>query len=133
MGRRAMLVHDEPRRVAVAANREWLGATIPHGVVGAYMLLNGHTPFYVGRSDTCLLTRLRGHPWLPDASHVVWEPCATAEQAFHQEAAWFHILGAGGVFRNRVHPARPTAYTKDCPFCDTRDEEALGYMLPHFA
>lgn len=127
----ASLLLDIPHRLAFGTEPRWLGAIIPQGVIGVYMLLRDRRPFYVGRSDHCVLTRLRKHPWLCEASHVVWEPCATPRHAYHQESAWYHFLLIEGSIRNRVHPARPTNYRAYCPFCDTRDMEGLKYVLPH--
>lgn len=127
----SVLVMDSPRRFGYIANPARLRVTIPAQAVGVYMLLKSSAPFYVGRSDHCLLTRLCGHELLAEATHVVWEPCITVEQAFHMESAWFHILGAVSALSNQIHPARPADYYRNCPFCDTRDIVALEYALPH--
>jgi hypothetical protein len=127
----AVLLHDVPRRVGFRARPAVLRATIPAGIPGTYMLLHDQKTFYVGRSDTSILDRLCGHELLPQASHVVWEPCSGPEQAYHLEAAWFHALTLAGSLTNKVHPAKPGGYTKNCPYCEIGDSGALYRALPH--
>jgi len=130
---KATLLLDVPRRFGFIAVPQWLRATIPSQAVGVYMLLRDEKPFYVGRSDHCLVSRLCDHERLLDASHVVWEVCSSAEQAFRLESAWFHILSTDGSIENVIHPARPAGYLRQCPFCDETGMKALVYMLPHLA
>ena len=92
---------------------------IQNSVIGTYVLICDGQPFYVGRSDSCLRTRLGNHELLAAATHVLWEPCATTQCAFRLEAAWFHGLHGTENFRNLIHPARPL-----------RDSPALPFLWP---
>lgn len=96
---------------------------LPRGFPGAYVLLRARreadvTPIYVGRSDTCLQTRLTRHPHRSRATHFVFAPTKTTKRAFWLEAAWYHQLTADhpGIL-NRLHPARPANSHLTCPFC----------------
>lgn len=119
----------EERRMAFCVRAALNGALIPHGQIGTYLLLHGEKPLYVGRSDHCVLRRLRNHEWVPQATHIVWEPCSNARKAFHQEAALYHVLAVKGNLRNRIHPARPDGLHEQCPFCTEGDNLALQTAL----
>lgn len=125
------LVRDTPKRLGFLAAPQWIRATIPEKSIGVYMLLREGTPFYVGRSDHCVSTRLCNHEKLFRASHVVWEPCHSREHAYRLEAAWYHILANGGEIENEIHPSKPSGYEARCPFCDQRDIDALIHAIPH--
>jgi hypothetical protein len=125
------ITFDIPRRLAFRASPKVLRLVLPHQVPGVYILLRSDGPFYVGRSDICLRTRLTNHELLLATSYVVWETCSSPEVAFHLEASWFHFLDCEEMLENKIHPARPTGHAKNCPFCDTGDMEALRYVLPH--
>jgi len=130
MDAEAAVIFDTPRRVAVPAHRLWLAATISSSAVGVYFLpFNGYS-ICVDPSNERVLTGLLGHPCFLDATHMSWEPLATAEQALRHEAAWFHILERTSL-RNLIHPACPAGSIKSCPFCDTGDEDALLHALEH--
>lgn len=124
-----LLLLDSPRRVAYAVRTDLLRAVIPPGHAGTYVLLKHDAAMYVGRSDTCVLTRLCQHELLPKVTHVTWEPSSTPERAYRLEAAWFHQF-RGPNLLNQVHPARPTGYKLNCPFCATGDTVALARALP---
>jgi hypothetical protein len=111
------LAETQGGRVALPASANWIRPFMPPGVAGAYLLLKGDQPLYVGRSDTCLRTRLLGHEHLGAASHLVWARCDTARQAYHLESYWYDRLQAHGGLLNRVHPARPAETDEVCPFC----------------
>jgi len=117
----AELLLDEPRQFAFLATPAVVRAFIPVGRPGVYMLLRGIAPFYVGRSDNCVRTRLVGHPLLPMATHVTWEPCVNPLHAYRLESAWFHALQVSAQLANQIHPARPAGEDKNCPFCGTWD------------
>jgi len=121
------LALDEPKQLAFAASPPVVRAFVPPAAVGVYMLLRGGAPFYVGRSDRCVQSRLTGHALLGLASHVTWEPCADPLHAYRLESAWFHALSP--TLLNRIHPARPLGWTKECPFCGTRDCQALAQAM----
>ena len=104
-------------RTAVPANGPWIRSMLPTGVIGAYVLLQGDVPFYLGRSDSCLAGRLLRHEYLSEASHVYWEVCRNPVRAYHCEAFWYDRAGISHNLRNRVHPARPIGHPDPCPFC----------------
>lgn len=125
----AELTFDEPRQHAFLAVPSVLRALVPPGWAGVYMLLRDEVPFYVGRSDTCLQTRLVAHPLLPLASHVVWQTCASPLQAYRLESAWFHTLRLTAALVNRIHPAHPSGELNLCPFCSTGDYQAWKQLM----
>jgi hypothetical protein len=119
----------EWRRVAYRMDPAVLRACIPAGVPGTYVLLHGANPIYVGRSDTCTLRRLCTHEHATNATHVTWEPSTSPQRAFWLEAAAFHTLCSSAQLLNQRHPAKPTGYSKDCPFCGAGVDRALGIAL----
>lgn len=125
----AELLFDEPRQLAFLATPALVRAFIPAAVPGVYMLLRSEVPFYVGRSDRCIQSRLAGHPLLPMTSHIAWEPCASPLHAYRLESAWFHALRLSAELTNLIHPARPVGEDKDCPFCSTGDCRAWEHAL----
>lgn len=129
MSRNFLLLLDTPRRVAYAVRPDLLRAVIPPGHAGTYVLLQRNAVMYVGRSDTCVLTRLCRHELLLDATHVTWEPSSNPERAYRLEAAWFHQF-RGPHLLNQIHPARPSGYKFNCPFCGAGDTAALVRALP---
>jgi hypothetical protein len=102
----------------------WIRGLLPPGTLGAYVLLAGSQPLYVGRSDTCLASRLRAHELGDVATHVAWKICLSTGSAFHAESHWYHCLGRHWQLMNRVHPARPWGWRGPCPFCGTELEHA---------
>jgi hypothetical protein len=112
-----------------------LRALIPDGVVGTYLLLREGAPVYVGRSDTCLRRRLASHNHIGRATHVSWEVCRSATNAYVTEAHWFHRLAEvpGHHPLNSVHPALPAGSAMACPFCPPKEREALARAIPHLA
>lgn len=129
MARNAELILDEPKHFAFIARPDVLRALIPVEHSGVYMLLHGPAPFYVGRSDSCIQTRLANHPLLRIATHVAWEPCADPLHAYHLESAWFHTLRASTHLANQIHPARPAGERKNCPFCSIGDCLAWEHVM----
>jgi len=125
----AELLFDEPRRLAFLATPSVLRTMVPAGHPGVYMLLQMDIPFYVGRSDSCLQTRLVGHPLLALATHVAWEPCTNPLEAYRLESAWFHTLGVTGLLINQIHPARPAGEKNSCPFCSPGDCQAWTHLM----
>lgn len=104
-------------------------AMIPCKVVGTYLLIKNGVPLYIGRSDRCLRRRLSSHPLLGNASHFVWEVCCSPFQAFCLESFWFHRLQNQPQLLNIIHPARPVGLERLCPFCNSKDIQALGIAL----
>jgi hypothetical protein len=117
------------RRAAFVLCPEVVKSLVPLGVVGAYLLLAGGEPVYVGRSDSCIRHRLTQHPHLGRATHFTWDPSGNAMAAFLTESAWYHRLNGRPAFLNRIHPARPTDNRRRCPFCDRGDTSALAHAL----
>ncbi|MBB3182297.1 hypothetical protein FHW64_006739 [Variovorax sp. Sphag1AA] len=123
------LLFEEPRQVAFVANPSVVRAFVPPGWPGVYMLLRMEVPFYVGRSDNCIQTRLARHPLLPIATYVAWRTRESPLQAYRLESAWFHILRLTGALSNQIHPARPAGCPDSCPFCSTGDCKAWTHLL----
>jgi hypothetical protein len=125
----AELLFDEPKQFAFLAAPTVVRAFVPAGMPGVYMLLRAYAPFYVGRSDKCVQTRLANHPMLSLATHVAWEPCANALHAYRLESAWFHALQFSTQLTTRIHPAHPTREASNCPFCSTGDGLAWTHAV----
>lgn len=126
----AELLFDEPRQHAFLAIPSVVRALVPPGRPGVYMLLRvDGIPFYVGRSDNCLQSRLAAHPLLPMATHVAWETCESPLRAYRLESAWFHTLQLTAGLVNQIHPARPAGESNSCPFCSTGDCQAWTHMM----
>lgn len=123
------LLFDEPRQFAFLATPAVVRALVPPDRPGVYMLLRMDVPFYVGRSDNCLQTRLAGHPLLSMATHVSWKTCTTPQAAYQLESAWFHVLGQSAQLTNQIHPARPVGQPNSCPFCSTGDCQAWSHLM----
>ena len=124
---------DDTRRFAFAMRPRLLRSIMPESAVGTYVLLNEHTPIYVGRSDSCVLTRLCSHELAGECTHVVWEPCQSALRAYLLEAEWYHQFLITFALRNKIHPARPWGHEEACPFCNPGDESGLKHALPHYS
>lgn len=118
---------DPPRRLAFTLAPDTLRELIPPRTIGAYLLLDGMVPIYVGRSDHCLRDRLSTHNHRHLATHVLWQPTRTRLEAYLLEAFWFH--GHRASLINKIHPGAPTDSGRACPFCESVDaalEDALG-------
>ncbi|NUB11405.1 hypothetical protein GAY28_01015 [Azospirillum brasilense] len=124
----AELIFATAARFAIPATLAWIGPLVPGGVIGAYMLLTGDKPLYVGRSDSCLRNRLVTHELLPLASHVVWHACHSPRQAYHLEAFWYDRLKAEGQLLNRVHPAKPGFSNELCPYCELAEGPMPAFL-----
>ena len=120
---------DEPAIAIYRALPGVVRALIPAGAFGAYVLFEGQSPFYVGRSDHCLRERIAGHEMLWRATHVTWTSCLTATAAYHLESAYFHTWLHWGSLVNRIHPAKPAGASIHCPFCGAGDSLALRIAL----
>ncbi len=125
----AELLFEEPRQLAFVATPSIVRALVPPGKPGVYMLLRMDVPFYVGRSDNCIQSRLARHPLLPIATHVAWKTRESPLQAYRLESAWFHLLHLTGALSNQIHPARPAGDPSSCPFCSTGDCQAWTHLL----
>jgi hypothetical protein len=92
------------------------------GQPGAYALGNDRHGFvagYVGRSDTCLRSRLANHNHLYAFEYFVFRYSDGPEEAFAAECELYHVYRQLGVpLRNQVHPALPaTSADRRCPYC----------------
>lgn len=125
----AELLFDEARQLAFVATPAVVRAFLPTKKPGVYMLLRMGVPFYVGRSDNCIRTRLARHPLLPNATHVAWHTCRSALQAYRLESAWFHRLRRCAELHNQIHPAQPAGESNSCPFCSTGDCQAWMQLM----
>lgn len=125
----AELLFDKPWQLAFVATPSVVRALVPPNKAGVYMLLRMDVPFYVGRSDNCIQTRLAVHPLLSTATHVAWETCTTPLQAYRLESAWFHTLRLTVELANQIHPARPAGDPSSCPFCSTGDDQAWAHLM----
>lgn len=123
------LLFHEARQLAFLATPAVVRAFLPPKNPGVYMLLRMGVPFYVGRSDNCLRTRLAHHPLLPMATHVAWHTCTTSLQAWRLESAWFHRLRKSSELHNQIHPAQPAGESNSCPFCSTGDCQAWMQLM----
>lgn len=90
-----------------AADNLMLGTAVPVRSVGVYLLCANRQLIYVGRSDSCLRTRLVHHEHLVRAGVVLWRVCPTVKRAYEIEKWWYERLhGRPGVL-NRIEPATP--------------------------
>lgn len=83
-----------------------LGITDPGG---------GFVPLYVGRSDTCLVTRLLHHELKPMMSHFYAVGSDTIMQAYLHECMLFHRYR--DQLLNDNHPDSPDGTSLTCPQC----------------
>ena len=123
--RRVALTFAAPARHAFALRPAVIRALVTAGTPGVYLLLRDGRPVYIGRSDTCVQTRLASHPHLGLATHFVWHPCRGPLHAFHVESYWFHLLQDQGGAANLIHPARPAGHGEPCPFCHVAENVSM--------
>lgn len=115
------------RRLAFRFIPTVINALLPERSIGVYMLLQGDTPVYVGRSDHCLRQRLSRHNHLRAATHVTWEFTPTVQHAYVLEAHLFHRHHNQLI--NKIHPALPTNSAINCPFCAPNTDKALARAI----
>ena len=100
---------------------ERVKAVIEPGRPGAYALrVNDPMEIgYVGRSDTCLQTRLSTHNHLYKFDYVIFRYAESPAQAFLFECEAFHALEQTTPgMSNKYHPAAPDGTGLICPYCD---------------
>ncbi|HEX8691415.1 MAG TPA: hypothetical protein VF746_03145 [Longimicrobium sp.] len=119
------LIFAAPARHAFPLRPAVIRALVGAGNPGVYLLLRDGRPMYVGRSDTCVQTRLATHPYLGVADHFVWQPCRSPLHAFHMESYWYHSLQDAGRAANLIHPARPAGTLEPCPFCHAAENISI--------
>lgn len=86
---------------------------------GVYVLGNDKNGFdygYVGRSDSCLRSRLLTHNHLYEYEYFIFTYTKTPQQAFWLESQWWHNCKESGV-GNLIHPASPHGSGLECPYC----------------
>jgi len=79
---------------------------------------------YVGRSDSCLQTRLGRHAQLKWFTHFVARPTDTVEEAYRRECLFYH-LEEKTTF-NKYHPARPAETDLVCPYCEFEERLSVA-------
>lgn len=122
------LERSRARRLAFPLIPATVRAIVPARAIGAYLLLQGDRPVYVGRSDRCVRARLAAHPLLHIATHFIWEPCSRPLAAFFLESLWFHRLSGQSAVLNLAHPASPEFGVR-CLVCREDYGEALVRAL----
>lgn len=103
---------------------EIIRAVVDKGTAGIYALgeVVGDEFFvgYVGRSDTCLRTRLLSHNYLYDFSYFYFQYAGTAAAAYTKESELWHACVDYGIpIRNRIHPDSPVNAHLKCPYCQS--------------
>jgi len=87
---------------------------------GVYLLGMGppFTPGYVGRSDTCLRTRLSTHNHLGRFEYFIFRYARSPAEAFGLECEYWHALQQDSDrLANKNHPAPPGFTGLRCPYC----------------
>lgn len=97
-------------------------AEVIKGIPGVYVLGDveeGEFKFkYVGRSDSCLQTRLLTHDYLYEYPYFVFAYVKDAKKAFELESKWWHDCYNNKVsLRNQIHPDSPSNQLLYCPYC----------------
>ena len=73
---------------------------------------------YVGRSDSCLQTRLLSHNYLYKFSYFFFEYAKNPVDAFHKESKWWHACVDFDIpIINKIHPDSPANAGLVCPYC----------------
>jgi hypothetical protein len=80
---------------------------------------------YVGRSDTCLRTRLVAHNYLWQFDYFLFRYAADPEAAFYLECEFWHAYGTH--LCNVIHPATPGGSSVQCQYCGFA-ETVSGYF-----
>lgn len=92
------------------------------GKSGVYMLgdmiENEFQIRYVGRSDSCLQTRLLNHNHLYKFSYFYFLYTDSPKEAFRLEAKWWHACVDFDIpIINKIHPDSPGNAGLVCPYC----------------
>lgn len=93
----------------------------------AFGYLNDRGAFivrYVGRSDSDLKDRIKhgitdmGEDKTLRYERFKFSYADTVEDAYNKECQNYHDFGGpDGCLANKVHPAKPEGYTRNCPVC----------------
>lgn len=76
---------------------------------------------YVGRSDSCVRTRLANHAGSTSYRHFMFSYATSPKAAFEKECWNYHDFGETDALDNLVHPRRPDGASWKCPVCDLFD------------
>ena len=71
---------------------------------------------YVGRSDSCLQTRLGQHAQMGWFTHFVARPMDSVREAYRAECLFYHLQQEETL--NKRHPCRPDETELQCPYCE---------------
>ncbi len=103
---------------------------VPKGQSGFYRLgyvLDGRfQTTYVGRSDTCLQSRLFNHVRERWQEEFVVRPTISREEAYRLECLFYHLERA--ELGNKIHPGKPAGIETECPYC--QQEAAIANNPP---
>lgn len=92
------------------------------GRPGVYVLGDNENGFqyrYVGRSDTCLQTRLLTHNHLYRFEYFIFRYVDSPKDGFLLESKWWHDCRVQGFpLVNQIHPDAPSHSGFTCPYCD---------------
>lgn len=93
---------------------------VPKENIGNYALgyTRGDEVFivrYVGRSDSCVNSRLKH--WEGKYAQFKWSSAQSVRAAFEKECKNFHDFGGLEALDNERHPDSPNGTTLKCPFC----------------
>ncbi|MDU2106215.1 hypothetical protein [Clostridium sp.] len=86
---------------------------------GVYVLgdnENGFVYRYVGRSDTCIRTRLLTHNYLYKYEYFIFRYVDNPKEAYYYESKWWHDCANMGI-NNKIHPDAPSGSRLVCPYC----------------
>ena len=90
-----------------------VSSIVPTQSPGVYVLSrNGRTAHYVGRSDTCLATRLASSARAEKYTHFWYGFTSSPMQAYHAECELYHSYSP---VDNANHPAVPIGTQWRCP------------------
>lgn len=100
-------------------NEEEINKHIEKGRIGNYAYghkdeQNTFIVKYVGRSDSCLNTRIRHG--MGQYEYFKFSYAESAKEAFEKECINYHEFGGKEKLDNEIHPARPEGLDDDCPF-----------------
>lgn len=90
------------------------------GYPGAYALGDDRGGFiagYIGRSDTCLQTRLLKHNHRYEFEYFIFRYATSVKEAYHLECQFWHTSAEQGHLLNHRHPAVPVNSQLCCPYC----------------
>lgn len=99
------------------------------GWSGAYAL--GHSREdqfeigYVGRSDTCLQSRLVTHNYLWRFDYFIFQQAANEYEAYALECEFWH--SSKDQVRNLIHPGSPSGSGLACQYCGFASSVARFY------